>query len=240
VSNTVTTYNDLDISPKVIYVYRVRAYDANGYSKYSNESKGFMKIDYTTYNTTALCQGDSILIGGVYRKTARSYISNYTSVLGGDSTVITELTIKPLPPKPTITQTNEDLLSSATTGNQWYNEGVVIPGAVSQSYTPGQAGNFTVVVSGNGCYSIASDVFHYTPTLIKPAVNKSNEKYKVYAQQNTIVIENIMGSNIELYDAKGVMQYTNKETNCNIVYIPVIPGMYIAKINKKPFKVVVY
>jgi alpha-L-fucosidase len=237
VSNTVTTYTDLDLLYNVFYVYRVRAYDANGYSNYSNESTGYMK-DYTTHDTTAFCEGDSIRIGGVYRKTAGSYTSKYTSVLGGDSTVITELTIKPLPPKPTITQTNEGLLSSATTGNQWYNEGAVIPGAVSQSYTPGQAGNFSVVVSDNGCYSKVSDIFHYTTTAVNP-VNNSNEKYKVYSRQNIIVIENVMNSNIELFDTKGVLQYANKETNKNI-YIPVKPGMYIVKINKERFKVVAY
>ena len=135
-----------DISPNVIYVYRVRAYDANGYSNYSNETTSFMNIDCTTYDTTSICQGDSIRIGGVYRKAAGTFINKYTSVLGGDSTVITELTIKPLPPTPTITQTNENLVSSATDGNQWYNEGTIIHGAVNQSYTPDQDGNFTVVV----------------------------------------------------------------------------------------------
>lgn len=204
-------------------------------------SVGFKRnINITTYQATTICEGDSISIGNIYRKTAGSYTVKYPSSLGGDSTSITELTIKPLPSKPTITQTNEGLVSSSIEGNQWYHEGAIIPGAVNQSYAPDQSGNFTVVVLSNGCYSKVSDVFHYIATAVNPAIDRSNEHYKVYSLQNTIVLENVMNSNIELYDTKGVLQYATKETNNNIVYIPVKAGMYIVKINKEPFKVVAY
>ena len=65
-----------------------------------------------------------------------------------------------------------------------------------------------------------SDVFHYTTSAVSP-IDNSNEKYKVYYRQNNIVMENVMNSNVELLDTKGVLQYANKETNKNIIYIPV-------------------
>ncbi len=72
------------------------------------------------------------------------------------------ITIVPLPSTPTITQSGSNLVSSATTGNQWYLNGTIITGATNQTYTPATSGNYTVVVTSNGCSSAASSTFIYT------------------------------------------------------------------------------
>lgn len=46
--------------------------------------------------------------------------------------------------------------SSATTGNQWYKDGVIISGATSQTYNATTSGSYTVKVAANNCSSNAS------------------------------------------------------------------------------------
>jgi len=75
------------------------------------------------------------------------------------------LTVNVIPPKPTISKDlNGNLLSSAASGNQWYRDGTLVNGATGQTYLPASTGNYTVVVTVNGCASAASDPFNYTPT----------------------------------------------------------------------------
>jgi PKD repeat protein len=63
-----------------------------------------------------------------------------------------------IPATPTITQSGLILTSSSATGNQWYLNGSIIPGATGQNYTVTANGNYTVVVTTGGCSSAASAV----------------------------------------------------------------------------------
>jgi hypothetical protein len=50
-----------------------------------------------------------------------------------------------------------NLTSSALTGNQWYKDGVLIAGAINQTYAPNESGNYTVIATNaSGCASIES------------------------------------------------------------------------------------
>ena len=50
------------------------------------------------------------------------------------------------------------LTSSALTGNQWYKDGVLIAGAINQTYTPNASGEYTVIATNaSGCASIPSE-----------------------------------------------------------------------------------
>jgi PKD repeat protein len=60
------------------------------------------------------------------------------------------------PSTPTISQLGLDLTSSSATGNQWYLNGALIPGATGQMYTATSNGSYTVVVTTGGCSSAAS------------------------------------------------------------------------------------
>ena len=83
------------------------------------------------------------------------------------------ITVNPVPPTPVIGMSGNNLQSSASTGNQWYLNGVVINGATAPVYTPVAAGTYTVKVTINGCESFMSDGFQFIPTSINsPGLDK--------------------------------------------------------------------
>lgn len=128
----------------------------------------------STTGDTAFCQGDSLIL---YTGSWNSYYwspggsVNDTSIMytGGNVTVqVTDanscstvsdpfvVTVNPLPTPNISFQLNTDLVSSETTGNQWYLNGILIPGATNQIYTPTVNGTYTVeVTNGNGCVGIS-------------------------------------------------------------------------------------
>ena len=58
----------------------------------------------------------------------------------------------PAPAIPTITQSTDTLYSSIATTYQWYFNGELIPGAISQFFVPLQSGNYLVrITDNNGC-----------------------------------------------------------------------------------------
>jgi hypothetical protein len=55
-------------------------------------------------------------------------------------------------PTPVVSQTGDSLVSSITTGDQWYFNNSRISGATGSSYTPTQSGNYSVIVTDSlGC-----------------------------------------------------------------------------------------
>jgi len=72
------------------------------------------------------------------------------------------MTVNSIPSTPTISNSGGVLTSSSATGNQWYYNGTIISGATSQTYTPTQNGNYTVVVTTNGCTSNTSGAYNVT------------------------------------------------------------------------------
>ena len=66
------------------------------------------------------------------------------------------ITVNPAPATPTISANTNILTSSSTTGNQWYLNGSLLPGATSQNYTATLNGTYTVIVTSGGCASSPS------------------------------------------------------------------------------------
>ena len=67
--------------------------------------------------------------------------------------------VNPLPDVPVITQVGSILQSSSATGNQWYFNGTIIPGATEQNYTYTTGGIYSVEVTNSfGCSSTSQSI----------------------------------------------------------------------------------
>jgi len=69
------------------------------------------------------------------------------------------VTVNTVPATPVVTNTGYIVSSSAPTGNQWYFEGILIPGATAQTYdcTLSGTGYYWSIVTINGCSSAESN-----------------------------------------------------------------------------------
>ncbi|WP_426490350.1 T9SS type A sorting domain-containing protein [Hymenobacter sp. 102] len=113
-------------------------------------------------------------------------VTNTVAASGGCAAVTAtfQVTINATPARPTVTvQYNgpvTTLTSSATTGNQWYLNNTLIPGATGQTYvvnTAAQYGTYTVITtSAAGCASEASLPLVITST-VKPLAGSSLTLY---------------------------------------------------------------
>ncbi len=177
----------------------------------------------TTYTTTTLANGDIVTC---------IVTSNATcaSPLTGTSTGIT-MTVNPTPATPTISVSGSTLTSSSPTGNQWYLNGVIIPGATSQNYTFTANGTYTVVVTTGPCSSSASAPEVITTTGIEDASNQYG--LNIYPNPNDgnfniLFNANVVGDyTLELTNALGQLIYKEELKNYSGAY-------------RKPFTVVEY
>jgi hypothetical protein len=94
---------------------------------------------------------------------AANAVSGNITVLGtnscGNGTISPNfaVTVNPIPPTPVVTNTGTTLHSSAATGNQWFDQSGLIPGATAQTYVATQYGYYWDVVTLNGCSSDTSN-----------------------------------------------------------------------------------
>lgn len=106
---------------------------------------------------------DKLVIAAAGSYTVKSTVNNCASPLS-EATAVSVVTT---PSKPTVTRdANGNLVSSASTGNQWYKETTAITGATNASFKPTEAGNYNVKVSVSGCSSAASDNYYYLSTAV--------------------------------------------------------------------------
>jgi hypothetical protein len=105
----------------------------------------------------------------------------YVIVNDGDDTVTDEVTVTvhPIPETPVITQQGTMLISSAASGNQWYNSAGIITGATNQSYTPIVTDDYYVIVTSVfGCQSEQSNIYHFIYTGVVDIVD--GQQFNIY------------------------------------------------------------
>jgi len=170
-----------------------------------------------------------------------SAISGNITVLGsnscGSGTVSPNfaVTVNVIPPTPVVTNTGDTLHSSASTGNQWYFAGTLIPGATSRNYVATQTGLYWVVVTLNGCSSAESNHLEIITTGIDQHPSTSINVYPVPNDGRftaAITTASPQSFTISVYNNLGVKIYSeaNVEVNSSLNKVidlrPVPTGVY--------------
>ena len=101
--------------------------------------------------------------------------------------------VNAIPVTPVITQLGDTLVSSSSVGNQWYIDGIEIPGATDQTHVAVYIGNYTVVVTQNECSSDVSNSILVRPVSVEEVSERST--FEVYPNPSTGVI-NIQVSDV--------------------------------------------
>jgi len=135
----------------------------------------------TAQGSTTFCPGDSVQLmanpglsnyvwntgetgPSIWVKSAGSYsvqADNSTGCTGSSNAI--SVMLSPVPVTPTIYYSNNAnlLISSAPMGNQWYLNGVAIPGADSTTWYPTQNGLYSIIVTNAAGCSSESAQFNY-------------------------------------------------------------------------------
>lgn len=165
----------------------------------------------TTYSSTTLNNGDIV--------TCVLTSSDPCATTSTATSAGITMTVDPVPATPTVTLdgTGTMLVSSSATGNQWYLDGTLIPGATSQTITPTSNGVYTVIVTISGCSSTASNSYNFTTV----GLNDLNNAYGlvVYPNPNEGVFTVEFASSSQ-------KQFTLKVLNAigQVVYVDGIAG----------------
>jgi hypothetical protein len=149
--------------------------------------------------------------------------------------------VNPIPPTPVITQNGDVLSSSAPAGNQWYLEGVLIPGATGQTFTPDHTGNYTCIVTLEGCSSAVSNTIYVIMTgmqdkgqAISAALfpNPCDGRFtlRIHAPLATRVDLSVINNlGLEIYTSQGIEVQREREEVVNLNNVPA--GVYWVRIS---------
>ena len=143
--------------------------------------------------------------------------------------------VNPIPDAPVVTNTGTLLESSATTGNQWYFEGILIPGATAQTYTATLNGYYWDVVTLNDCSSEPSNHVLIVVTGIDP---RTSAEINIYPNPGIGMFNVSISSSspesfrISVFDELGWKVYEETKVDVNgtlqklIDLRPISPGVY--------------
>ncbi|HSH19399.1 MAG TPA: T9SS type A sorting domain-containing protein, partial [Draconibacterium sp.] len=140
------------------------------------------------------------------------------------------------PPAPEITVEENTLRSNALSGNQWYYNDKIIPGATESTYTPELNGNYYVKVTLNNSYSGFSNTIPFVFTgydepnvIIKPVIypNPSNGIFNISFSSS---VQQVI---LKIYNLKGKLLYSNNYSNTSLESFDIgtFPkGIYLARV----------
>ncbi len=209
----------------------------------------------TSYTWSAGATATGANTASVTPSTTTTY--TVTGTLAGCSgTAISTITVDSVA-TPSISIVGNILTSSAVVGNQWYLDGVIIPGATNQNDTAIANGNYTVVVTSAGCTSAISNPTPYFSVGIANLVNDNSISiypnpfsdnfyvsfYLAQATQLSIEVTDVLGRTIKTVDQKEFNQgttnleinFTNGELNNGMYFLKVTSAS--GTVNKKLTKI---
>lgn len=171
--------------------------------------------------------------------TAKIILTGCTTIFSNAITVV----VNTIPAAPVITVSGNQLMSNATSGNQWFLNGVLITGANGQAYTPTISGIYTVQVTLSNCASPFSAAYNLIVTAI-PSIGLVDSDVKITPNPVTgKMIINRSNSTTEiqisLYDMAGrqLAFLTTKDLRIEIDMKPLPNGIYLLTIEDKKKKI---
>ncbi len=115
-------------------------------------------------------------------------------------------------PVPVITQSNDTLYSSYSSGNQWLLNNNIIPGATGNTFTPLQSGSYSVIATQNNCTSQSAPV-----NIIITQLEELNSSTDLFLNQhgNDLYIKSKSSplENIQLFTMDGKLIYEQATQN---------------------------
>lgn len=169
----------------------------------------FLIAEITASGPTTFCEGDSVVLtaspGDSYMwwnsDTTQSitvtnsgiFAVQITDECGTVSSDPIEITVLNTPDEPVITQFDSLLTSSATSDNQWYFNGVILPGETGQTCVATYTGNYSVVVTDpSGCSNSATYTYTGNPNFqsvpICLVTVDSSSLYNIIVWDKTLVL----------------------------------------------------
>ncbi len=130
-------------------------------------------------------------------------VSDGSAQVNGSTTV----TVHPVPATPVITLETNHLVSSATSGNQWYGSNGAIAGATGQNFYPTTTDSYYTIVSNEfGCESEQSNTLYFVYTAISEQQDQTVSIYPNPVKDHLMVEYNLQSEakvSIKLYDKLG-------------------------------------
>jgi|GEM_PF-2259860 len=132
---------------------------ANGTATISNYNAYYTYI----FSPSGPSVGFGGAISGMATGTNYTVRASFNGCLSSSSTSFSIGAMLPTPTAPVISGSYDlcaggvsTLTSSSATGNQWYKDGILIPGATNQNYTASAPGVYTAKIISGGCESTSS------------------------------------------------------------------------------------
>lgn len=118
-------------------------------------------------------------------------------------------------PAPSISLSNGSLISSISQNNQWYRDGVALPGANQPAYTPVEAGTYTVQTIDNGCSSTMSASFVFVVTAIPDPIATGEIRIFPNPVRDNLAIQNSRLNRllVEVFNSLGNKIFSFKTLN---------------------------
>lgn len=173
-------------------------------------------------------------------------ISSNGCMLATDTFVIT---IHGLPLTPSLTWNGIVLSSSEATGNQWYLNGVLIPGATGQTHTPSQSGAYHVVYTDvNGCSATSGAEVIYLTGIEEESESKFQVEMYPNPAELYVIISHSGGipevGAVQLRDIQGklksVILERISEEKVKMSLEGVVSGYYIVEILGRSYPILIH
>ncbi len=242
--STNTSAQSITVSPTSNTTYTCIGTAITGCSNTAITTVTVIPIPTVTLSSASICSGETATLTAGSANTYSWSNGNHSSQIYVLPTVNTSYTCVGLSinnceftsttfvnvttvPTPVITQNGGLLTSSSTTGNQWYLNGVAIPGATAQTYSATQTGNYSLIITGaNGCQSQAANktMFdtgfddlnlsklihlypnpsHETITISYPKEIKENIHLKIFGYNGQLIIETDLNQEFNTLDLTAI------------------------------------